>query len=68
MSLEHSIRILAGLLILLSVLLAAFVSPYWHILTIFVGLNLIQSAFTKFCPAEMIFAKVLFKKNSTQAG
>jgi hypothetical protein len=64
MSLEHSIRILAGLLILLSVLLATFVSPYWHILTIFVGLNLIQSAFTKFCPAEMIFAKVFFKKNS----
>lgn len=64
MSLEHSIRILAGLLILMSVALAYYVSPYWHILTLFVGLNLIQSAFTKFCPAEMVFAKVFFKKSS----
>jgi len=63
MSLEYSIRILAGLLILLSVLLATLVSPYWHILTIFVGLNLIQSAFTKFCPAEIIFAKVFYKNS-----
>ena len=68
MSLEHSIRILAGLLVLVSVALAYYVSPYWHILTLFVGFNLIQSAFTKFCPAEMIFAKVFFRKNSAQAG
>ena len=57
MSIENMIRILAGSLILLSLVLALTVSQYWFILTAFVGVNLIQSAFTKFCPAEMILKK-----------
>jgi len=60
MTLENSIRLLAGILVLISVSLGYFVSPYWFLLTAFVGLNLVQSSFTKFCPAEMIFAKVFF--------
>lgn len=63
MSLENSIRLLAGTLVLLSVTMGYFISPYWFILTAFVGFNLIQSSITKFCPAEMIFARMFFKKN-----
>jgi len=59
MSIENMIRILAGSLILISLVLALTVSQYWFILTAFVGINLIQSAFTKFCPAEMILKNTL---------
>lgn len=58
MSVEHQVRVLAGTLIIASTTLALLVSPYWLALTGFVGLNLIQSAFTKFCPAEMILRKI----------
>lgn len=58
MSIEHQIRVLAGLLILASTALALLVSPYWLILAGFVGVNLIQSAFTKFCPAELVLRKM----------
>ena len=60
MTLENSVRLLAGTLVTISVTLGYFVSPYWFLLTAFVGINLIQSSFTKFCPAEMIFARVFF--------
>jgi hypothetical protein len=62
MTLENSIRLLAGTLVLISVILGYFVSPYWFLLTAFVGFNLVQSSFTKFCPAEMIFARIFFNK------
>jgi len=62
MTLENSIRLLAGFLVLLSVSLGYLVSPYWFLLTAFVGLNLVQSSFTKFCPAEMVFARLFFNK------
>jgi hypothetical protein len=58
---ENKIRILAGTLVLVSSTLALFVSPYWLALAGFVGINLIQSAFTKFCPAEKILSKVTSK-------
>jgi len=61
MTLENSIRLLAGTLVLISVALGYLVSLNWLLLTAFVGFNLIQSSFTKFCPAEMVFAKVFFK-------
>lgn len=61
MAVENMIRILAGALVLIAVLLAVMVSPYWLFLAAFVGLNLIQSAFTGFCPAEMILKKVFVK-------
>ena len=62
MTLENSIRLLAGSLVIISVALGYFVSPYWFLLTAFVGINLVQSSFTKFCPAEMTFARLFFKK------
>jgi hypothetical protein len=59
MSIENMVRVWAGVLILLSLALGLTVTPYWFVLTGFVGLNLIQSAFTRFCPAEMILKKVV---------
>lgn len=58
MTIENAIRIMAGTLILASLALAHWVSPYWLFLTGFVGVNLIQSAFTHFCPAEIILKKL----------
>ena len=58
MTIESYIRILAGTLVLASVALAHFVDPRWLFLAAFVGLNLIQSAITRFCPAEIILKKL----------
>ena len=63
MNSERIIRIMAGSFILLSLLLGAPASPlyhssYWLWFTAFVGLNLFQSGFTRFCPAEMILWKL----------
>ena len=54
MKMEQYIRIIAGTLLLLSLLLAHFFHPYWLFLTAFIGLNLIQSAFTRWCLMEDI--------------
>lgn len=58
MKLENAIRALAGTLILVSLALAHFVHPGWLWLTAFVGANLLQSAFTGFCPAETVLRKL----------
>lgn len=58
MSIERAIRILAGSMVLISVALAHWVDERWLFLGVFVGLNLIQSAITGFCPAEMILRKL----------
>ncbi len=58
MKTENLIRILAGSMTLLSVALAHFVSPWWLLLACFVGLNLIQSAFTGFCPPTLVLRKL----------
>ena len=58
MTLEGAIRILAGAMVLLSISLAHWVNEWWLLLGVFVGLNLIQSSFTGFCPAETIFKKL----------
>ena len=55
---ENLIRILAGSMTLVSVALAHYVSPWWLLLTCFVGLNLIQSAFTGFCPPTLVLRKL----------
>ena len=61
MTVENGVRIVAGAIILLSLALGVWVSHYWLFLTAFVGANLIQSAFTHFCPAEMILRKLGLK-------
>jgi hypothetical protein len=58
MKLENAIRVLAGSLVLLSLALAHWVNQWWLLLAAFVGLNLIQSAFTGFCPAETFLKKL----------
>jgi hypothetical protein len=64
MTLDRSVMLFAGLMVLLSVLLTAFVSPLFVWFTVFIGLNLIQSSFTGFCPAAMAF-KALGVKSGT---
>lgn len=58
MSTERAVRLLAGSLVALSLLLGLFVSPVWHLLAAFVAVNLMQSAFTGFCPAEKILRRL----------
>ena len=58
MTVERALRLMAGTVIVISIALAHFVSPYWYLLTAFVGLNLFQSAFTNWCPAMTIFRKL----------
>ncbi len=58
MSMERWIRAIAGSFILISVVLAHFQSPYWLFFTVFVGANLLQSAFTKWCLMEGILKKL----------
>ncbi|WP_395753630.1 DUF2892 domain-containing protein [Prosthecobacter sp.] len=65
MKLENAIRALAGTMILLSLALSHYVHPNWIWLAAFVGANLLQSAFTGFCPAETVFRKLGFKDSCT---
>ena len=58
MSLDRSVLAFAGVMILVSVALTLWVSPYFVWFTVFIGLNLLQSAFTGFCPAASIFRKL----------
>lgn len=58
MSLDRTVLAFAGAMVLLSVALTLWVSPWFMLLTVFVGLNLIQSAFTGFCPAAMVFRRL----------
>ena len=58
MTIDRMVLAFAGAMILSSLLLAQFVSPWWLILAGFVGLNLFQSAFTGFCPLAMILKKL----------
>ena len=58
MKMEHYIRAIAGSFILISLLLTYFYSQYWLLFTAFVGLNLLQSAFTKWCLMEILLEKL----------
>lgn len=63
MKMEQIIRAVAGCFILLSLALGYLHSPYWHLFTAFVGLNLLQSAFTKWCLMEDILSKLGVNKS-----
>jgi hypothetical protein len=54
MTVERGVRLMAGVIVLVSLALAHYVSLYWLWLTVFVGLNLLQSAFTNWCPVMKI--------------
>ena len=60
MNIDRAVMAFAGFVVLLSVGLAHFLSPWWLLLTAFVGLNLLQASFTGFCPLAMILKKAGF--------
>jgi hypothetical protein len=61
MTIDNMIRAFAGAFVLISLTLAHFVSPNWLWFTAFVGANLFQSAFTGFCPLEMVLKRIKTK-------
>jgi hypothetical protein len=61
MTLDRAVMAFAGVMILVSVMLTVWVSPLWAWFTVFIGANLIQSAFTGFCPAAIVFRKLGIK-------
>lgn len=64
MSVERAVLAFAGVMVLLSVILTAYVSPLFIWFTVFIGLNMLQSAFTGFCPAAMAFKAMGYKPGS----
>ncbi|MDM8518742.1 DUF2892 domain-containing protein [Anaerolineales bacterium HSG6] len=64
MSVDRLVTAFAGTFILLSLLLAYFHSNYWLLFTTFVGLNLLQSAFTGFCPLVIVLKKAGFQESA----
>ncbi len=57
-TMERYIRAIAGGFVVISLILGYVYSPYWHLLTAFVGLNLLQSAFSNWCLMEKFLAKL----------
>jgi hypothetical protein len=57
-TIDSAVLRFAGFMVLVSVALGYWVSPYWYWLTVFVGVNLIQSSFTGFCPAAIMFKRL----------
>jgi hypothetical protein len=62
MTVERGLRLMVGVMVLLSVALAYYVSHYWVWLTVFIGLNLLQSTFTNWCPAMSILRAMGLKQ------
>ena len=60
MSIDRIVLAFAGTMVLVSLVLGYYVSPYWLLLAAFVGLNLLQSSFTGFCPLAIILKKLGF--------
>jgi hypothetical protein len=61
MSIDRMVMAFAGAIITLSLVLYLIQSPYWLILTAFVGVNMFQAAFTGFCPLAIVLKKAGFK-------
>jgi len=62
MNVDRAVLTLAGSMVLISLALAWLVSPYWLILAAFVGANMLQAAFTGFCPAAIVFRRLGLKE------
>ncbi|BDC81606.1 YgaP family membrane protein [Aeromonas hydrophila] len=61
MTVDNGVRVVAGCMLLLSLILTTWVHPGFVWLSVFVGVNLIQSAFTGFCPAAMLLKRLGLK-------
>jgi hypothetical protein len=64
MTIGRAVMAFAGFMVLASLLLAEVSSPYWLLLTAFVGANLLQSAFTGFCPLVGLLKRLGFRQGS----
>jgi len=64
MTVERGLRLMAGTFILLSLALGHWLSPYWYLFTGFVGLNLLQSGITNWCPAMFFLRKLGLRESS----
>lgn len=58
MTIDRAVFIFAGIVVLAGVTLGHYVSPLWLLLSAFAGANMIQAAFTGFCPAALVFKKL----------
>ncbi|EXL03239.1 YgaP family membrane protein [Aquamicrobium defluvii] len=58
MTLDRAVMMFAGFMVLVSLALGFYVSPWWFLLNAFVGLNLLQASLTGFCPAAIVFRKL----------
>ena len=58
MNVDRAVLTFAGFVVLLGLVLGYTVNAYWYLLTAFAGLNMIQAAFTGFCPAAIVFKKL----------
>jgi hypothetical protein len=58
MNTDRAVLAFAGIMVLASLILGWLVSPYWLLFTAFVGANMVQAAFTGFCPAAIVFRKL----------
>ncbi len=63
MTINEAVRAMAGFMVLLSAALTYFVSPWFLLFTAFIGANLLQSAFTGFCPPSFVFKKLGLKES-----
>jgi hypothetical protein len=63
MSIDRAVMAFAGFVVLVSVVLGYFWSPWWLLLTGFAGLNLLQAPFTGFCPAAMLFRRMGLRRD-----
>ena len=66
MTVERSLRLIAGTFVLLSLALGWWVSPYWLLFTAAVGLNLFQSGFTNWCPMMALLKKCGMRGTGSQ--
>jgi hypothetical protein len=58
MNIDRAVLAFAGFVVLASLVLGMLLSPYWFLLTAFAGINMIQAAFTGFCPAAIVFRRL----------
>ena len=58
MNVDRAVLAFAGCVVLTSLVLGWYVSPYWFLLAAFAGLNMLQASFTGFCPAAIVFRKM----------
>lgn len=65
---DRAVIVFAGIMVLASLTLSSLHSPYWLLLTAFVGFNLIQASFTGFCPAALIFDRLGLSLGKSSCG